>query len=125
MPEAAPRTDAVEDVQAPEEDPILTITDEAAERLAEQMDQQDEVQALRLLAQGGCCGMQYAMAMADREPSDDERAVEANGITIYLDEETLELVQGSTVGWTDGVFGAGFTFENPNVEAEGGSCGCR
>lgn len=119
MPEAA--TDAREAEAQPA---ILTITDEAAAKLDEQMEQDEGIEALRMLVQGGCCGMQYAMAMARREADAGERVVSSNGIDVYVDEEVVELLTGTTIDFEETVFGRGFTVSNPNVD-QGGSCGCR
>jgi iron-sulfur cluster assembly accessory protein len=118
MPEAA-TAETPEAVETP-----ITVTDEAAERLVDEIEGKDDVQALRMLAQEGCCGYGYALAMAKREPEETEHVVDANGVTVYLDDQTLERVRGATIAWTEGVFGAGFTIENPN-EPDEGACGCR
>lgn len=116
MPEAATQeTGTVEDV--------LSITDEAAERLHDELGDQD-AQALRMLVKEGCCGFGYALAMADREAQESEHVVEENGVTVYLDDATLARIEGATIAWNEGVFGAGFTIENPN-EPEDAGCGCK
>ncbi len=87
------------------------------------MAKHDGTQALRLLVQEGCCGFGYAMAMAKREPEDGELHVDANGIDVYVDEATVDMIDGASIAWNEGVFGAGFTIENPN-EPDDASCGC-
>lgn len=123
MPEATTQKDDA-GATAASDSSLLTITDEAAERLEDEMAEHEGTQALRLLVQGGCCGMQYAMAMAKREAEASERVVTSNGIRVYVDEEAVDLIDGTTVDWTEGVFGAGFHVDNPNADAAGG-CGCK
>ncbi len=106
------------------EEPVLTITDEAAERLVDEMDEHEGTQGLRLVVQEGCCGFGYALAMAKRDAEKTERVIEANGVTVYVDEAALDRVRGAEIAWTEGVFGSGFSIENPN-EPEDASCGCR
>lgn len=103
---------------------MLTITDEAADRLKDEMDQHEGTQALRLLVQEGCCGFAYAMAMAKRDPEDGEIHVNSNGVDVYVDEWATDMIQGAEISWTEGVFGAGFAVDNPN-EPDDGACGCR
>lgn len=103
---------------------VLTITEEAAARLEDEMSEHDGTKALRLLVQEGCCGFGYAMAMAKREAEEGERVVESNGVTVYLDEASLDIIQGAKVSWNEGLFGEGFSIENPN-EPEQAGCGCR
>lgn len=123
MPEATTQKDDAGATAASDRS-LLTITDEAAERLTEEMDKHEGTQALRLLIQEGCCGFGYAMAMAKRDPEDGERVVESNGVDVYLDDATLDRVHGAEISWNEGVFGAGFAIENPN-EPEDAACGCR
>lgn len=117
-------TTAQEKATSQEDAPLLTITEEAATRLEEQMSEHEGTKALRLLVQEGCCGMGYAMAMAKREAEEGECVVESNGVTVYLDEANLDLIEGAKVSWNEGIFGEGFSIENPN-EPENAGCGCR
>jgi iron-sulfur cluster assembly protein len=46
---------------------------------------------------------------------------EDKGIRLLIDNSSLPYVQGSTIDFVDGLQGAGFKVENPNVIA---ACGC-
>ena len=46
---------------------------------------------------------------------------EDKGIRLLVDTQSLPYVQGSTIDFVDGLQGAGFKVENPNVIA---ACGC-
>ena len=52
---------------------------------------------------------------------DGDTVVESHGIRLLVDEPSLAYVRGSTVDYLDGLQGAGFKVENPNVIA---ACGC-
>ena len=69
---------------------------------------------------GGCSGFQYAVGF-DTAAEDDDLQWESNGVTIVVDRISLPYLDGSTVDYSDGLIGAGFRFDNPNVAA---SCGC-
>ena len=55
----------------------------------------------------------------DREADDVE--IDSHGVRVVIDPISLPYLQGSTVDYHDGLMGAGFSFENPNVAS---TCGC-
>jgi iron-sulfur cluster assembly accessory protein len=102
-------------------DPIK-LTDKAAEKVKELLAGQPagEEQALRVAVRGGgCSGFQYALAFD--APKDDDHRFEAEGVSVVVDKTSMQFVFGSEVDWVDGLQGAGFAVNNPNVEA---ACGC-
>jgi iron-sulfur cluster assembly protein len=68
---------------------------------------------------GGCSGFQYVLAFDEQRDGDE--VYEQKGITLLVDRESLPYVNGSTIDFVDGLQGAGFKVENPNVVA---ACGC-
>ena len=44
-----------------------------------------------------------------------------DGVAVVVDKTSMQFVFGSEVDWVDGLQGAGFSVNNPNVEA---ACGC-
>jgi len=102
-------------------DPIV-LTDKAAEKVQELLSGQADgaEQALRVAVRGGgCSGFQYALAFD--APKDDDHRFEAQGVSVVVDKTSMQFVFGSEVDWVDGLQGAGFAVNNPNVEA---ACGC-
>jgi len=100
----------------------ISLTDKAAEKIGELLGDQDgsEGQALRVAVRGGgCSGFQYALAF-DR-PADDDHAFEVDGVAVIVDEVSMQFVFGSEVDYVEGLQGAGFQVNNPNVVA---ACGC-
>ena len=67
---------------------------------------------------GGCSGFQYALAF-DEERDGDQ--IYAQDIKLLIDAESLPFVDGSEVDYVEGLQGAGFAVNNPNVVA---ACGC-
>lgn len=100
----------------------ITLTDKAVEKIGEllagQTDSED--QALRVAVRGGgCSGFQYALAF-DRS-KDDDLVFEVDGVSVIVDKVSMQFVFGSEVDYVEGLQGAGFQVNNPNVVA---ACGC-
>jgi iron-sulfur cluster assembly protein len=101
----------------------VTLTDTAAEKIRElvpsgQAGEAD--QALRVAVRGGgCSGFQYALALDAAK--EDDHVFEHNGVAVIVDKLSMQFVFGSEVDYVDGLQGAGFTVNNPNVVA---ACGC-
>ncbi len=99
----------------------IEISDVAAEKLKELLSaQQESDQALRVAVRGGgCSGFQYALALDKRK--DDDNVFEHNGVSVLVDKVSMQFVFGSVVDYVEGLQGAGFAVNNPNVVA---ACGC-
>jgi iron-sulfur cluster assembly protein len=98
----------------------VTITDVAAGKIRDLAAAGEGDQALRIAVRGGgCSGFQYALAL-DAAKSDDN-VFEHNGVSVLVDKVSMQFVFGSEVDYVDGLQGAGFTVNNPNVVA---ACGC-
>jgi iron-sulfur cluster assembly protein len=101
---------------------MVTLTDKAAVKVKELLaaQQGDEEQGLRVAVRGGgCSGFEYALAF-DAQRDDDE-AFETSGVKVLIDRASLQFVRGSEVDYVEGLQGAGFSVNNPNVVA---ACGC-
>ena len=68
---------------------------------------------------GGCSGLEYAMAFAAPEPGDHEMA--DHGVRFYVDDRSLQKLDGSEIDFDDGLTGKGFEIRNPNAQS---TCGC-
>ncbi|RXK51330.1 HesB/IscA family protein [Halorientalis pallida] len=102
----------------------IEVTEPAAEeavRLLESEDMDTDVAGLRLFVQqGGCAGLSYGMRF-DYEPEDEDTIFEHNGLRVFVDEASMNYIEGSVLDFEDGLQGEGFHVENPNVVSE---CGC-
>jgi iron-sulfur cluster assembly protein len=100
----------------------VALTDNAAEKikaLVSSRGNPDE-SALRVAVRGGgCSGFQYALALD--KAKDDDHVFEHNGVAVIVDKLSMQFVFGSEVDYVDGLQGAGFVVNNPNVVA---ACGC-
>lgn len=98
----------------------ISLTEKAAEKVMELRGTGAEEQALRVAVRGGgCSGFQYALAF-DRI-KDEDHVFEDRGVSVVVDKTSMQFVFGSEVDFVDGLQGAGFQVNNPNVVA---ACGC-
>jgi iron-sulfur cluster assembly protein len=100
---------------------MITLTETAVSKIKELLNgQAKEESGLRLAVRGGgCSGFQYALAF-DQEREGDQ-IYEHEDVRVLIDPQSLPFVDGSEVDFVDGLQGAGFAVNNPNVVA---ACGC-
>lgn len=101
---------------------VVTVTDNAAMKIGELIAAEgDSTLALRMAVRpGGCSGFSYEMYF-DSEVDEVDIVEKAGDIRVVVDPESAEMVKGSVLDYKDGLMGAGFAIENPNVTR---SCGC-
>ena len=102
---------------------MVTLTDIAATKIKDYVEGQDKSiddAGLRVgVKGGGCSGFTYSLAIDEQREGD--HIFENNGIKILVDDLSLRYVDESEVDFMDGLTGAGFQVNNPNVVA---ACGC-
>lgn len=99
----------------------LTLSPNAAARVAVIAQKQGKAPVLRLSVQGGgCSGFQYQFGLADDTDAEDA-VVETQGVRLVVDPVSLDLVSGCVVDYVESLGGAAFRVENPNATA---GCGC-
>ena len=99
----------------------IALTPSAAARVATIAAKQGKPAILRLSVEGGgCSGFQYRFGLAEAiEPED--MAVERDGVTLVVDDVSIDLVRGSAVDFVSDLGGQAFKVTNPNATA---GCGC-
>ena len=101
--------------------PPIQLSPNAAQRVATIARKQGKPAILRLAVEGGgCSGFQYRFGLTETVESDDITA-ETDGVTLAVDEVSLDLVRGSVVDYVESLGGSAFKVENPNAAA---GCGC-
>jgi iron-sulfur cluster assembly protein len=81
----------------------------------------EPVGGLRIMVEaGGCAGYKYMMGLVNEAAADDT-VVEREGVKVFVDMKSHELLAGTTIDFVVAIEGAGFTFENPNATS---SCSC-
>lgn len=100
---------------------MVTLTESAAEKLREMIDERGEDEnALRLYVKpGGCTGFSYGMALD--HPGEKDDVYEIRGVSVIVDRESQTLISGSEVDFVDDFEGQGFRISNPNATS---TCGC-
>jgi iron-sulfur cluster assembly protein/iron-sulfur cluster insertion protein len=100
----------------------VNVTDIAVEKIGELIAAEGETGlALRMAVRpGGCSGFSYEMFF-DSEIDDSDIVEDYGSVKVVVDPQSAEMVKGSTLDYKDGLMGAGFHIENPNVTR---SCGC-
>jgi iron-sulfur cluster assembly accessory protein len=101
---------------------VLSLTDAAATKLHELTKEEASPDiGLRVYVySGGCSGYRYGMMLEDA-PTPDDQIMAVNGVKVYVDGNSVSLLQGSQIDYVDTLMGAGFTVNNPNAVA---ACGC-
>jgi iron-sulfur cluster insertion protein len=101
---------------------LVRITTGAAAKVNEirQAEAIEDNLALRLrVVGGGCAGFSYDLYFD--EVAEVDRQCEINGVKVVVDEMSLMYLVGTEIDYVEGLQGAGFKFNNPNVKS---TCGC-
>jgi iron-sulfur cluster assembly accessory protein len=100
----------------------LSLTDAAATKLREltAAETSPEIGLRVYVYSGGCSGFKYGMMIEDA-PTPEDKLLEANGVKVYVDGKSIDLLRGAQIDYVDTLMGAGFTVNNPNAVA---ACGC-
>ncbi len=100
---------------------VISMTDNAARRVAEIAVKLGKPSILRLSVEGGgCSGFQYRFGLADGVEADDITAI-GDGATLVIDPISLDLVRGSAVDFVESLGGKAFQVTNPQAAS---GCGC-
>ena len=102
-------------------EPQISLTENAAKRVAAIAERQRKPAILRLAVDGGgCAGFTYKFELAPSADNEDE-IVETDGVKLVVDPISLDLVRGSAVDFVEDLGGAAFKVTNPNAQS---GCGC-
>ncbi len=101
---------------------MLKITPVAATKINEirQAEAIEGNMGLRLrVVGGGCAGFSYDLYFD--EVAEVDRSFDVAGVQVVVDEMSLMYLAGVEIDYVEGLQGAGFKFNNPNVKS---TCGC-
>ena len=111
-------------VQNPESKslPTVRLTNAGVEHIQRLLKENSmEGYGLRFGVQGGgCSGYSYLLEFEEAAQPEDE-VYTFDGVQVFVNPLHLEYVRGSTITFEDGLMGAGFQIDNPNVKRK---CGC-
>ncbi len=100
----------------------VLITENAGKRIAWLLEQ-EQGRGLKFrvpVSGGGCSGFQYGFSFDDAVNADD-RIFKRHGVTVVVDEVSLDLLDGSEIDFVEELIGASFQIKNPQATS---SCGC-
>ncbi len=98
----------------------VTLTKPAAARIRRRLHEGQDRDIRFGVRKTGCSGFAYVLDFVDQaEPGD--HVFQSRGIRIVVDEDSLSLVDGTTIDLKTDELGEAFIFVNPNASAE---CGC-
>lgn len=102
---------------------MIALTDNAAKKVKEiQSAEGLETQGLRLrVIGGGCSGFSYDLFFDDEINDDIDERFESHGIPLFVDMMSFTYLDGTEIDYVEGLYGAGFKFNNPTAKS---TCGC-
>ena len=101
---------------------IMSLTDAAAERITEIMEDSDKpVIGVRVgVKNAGCAGMAYTLDYVT-EPVVGDDHVSDKGVEVYIEPKATMFLLVTVMDFEESKMSSGFTFKNPN---QTGECGC-
>lgn len=101
---------------------LVTLTENAARRIAELSNGELSPSMLRVSVEGGgCSGFQYKFDLVGDPAAADDIVIERNGARVVIDPVSIAYMTGSEIDFVDDIIGASFKIRNPNAVA---ACGC-
>ncbi len=100
----------------------VTISGVAANKVKELLAKDKlEGHGLRVaVSPGGCSGFVYQMNF-EKDAGKDDVILENNGVKLFIDKDSLEMLRGAEIDYVDQLNESGFKINNPNAKQ---SCGC-
>ena len=99
----------------------ITLTPNAAKHVTAHLAKRGKGIGLRLgVRKTGCSGFAYVVNYADDKVANDLE-FEDRGVKVFVDPESLPLINGTTVDFVKQGLNEAFRFHNPNIKGE---CGC-
>lgn len=103
-------------------DSPLLFSAAAAKKVASLISEEGN-SALKLrvyISGGGCSGFQYGFEF-DESQSEDDLALQRDGVTLLVDPLSLQYLMGAEVDYRESLQGSQFVIRNPNAKT---TCGC-
>lgn len=101
---------------------MISVTDSAKKQAIRLMEDEGDINSfIRVgVTGGGCSGLMYNLSF-DNEEKEGDKAFENNGVKVVVDQKSYLYLIGTTLDYSGGLNGKGFTFTNPNADR---TCGC-
>ena len=104
----------------------ISVSEVAALKLKEVMSDEGQGDSyLRIVVMPGAGGGAQYMLSLEEDVKSTDSIIDASGVGLVVDNESLPLLDGSEIDYVDGLMKSGFVINNPNFLSEGGGgCGC-
>jgi iron-sulfur cluster assembly protein len=101
---------------------IMSLTDAAAERIKEIIEDSDKpVIGVRVgIKDAGCAGQSYTLAYVNEAVAGDDHIAD-KGVHVWVEPKATLFLLGTVMDFEEDILKSGFTFTNPN---QTGECGC-
>lgn len=101
---------------------MVQLTENAVTKVAEILSTQEPKPAgLRIsVVGGGCSGFSYSMAF-ENTPGMLDKTYNFGDLKVFVDQVSMQYLEGAEVDYVETMEGSGFKFNNPNVKS---TCGC-
>jgi iron-sulfur cluster assembly protein len=101
---------------------IMSLTDAAAERVREIIEDSDKpVIGVRVgVKNAGCAGMAYTLDYVTEPVAGDDHVAD-KGVEVFVEPKATLFLLGTVMDFEETKMSSGFTFKNPN---QTGACGC-
>ncbi|MBT8132724.1 MAG: iron-sulfur cluster assembly protein IscA [Gammaproteobacteria bacterium] len=100
---------------------MISLTESAAQRVSSYLTRRGQGLGLRLgIRKTGCSGYAYVIDYAD-DVAEGDLQFESHGVRIFVDPDSLPLIDGTEVDFVKEGLNEAFRFRNPNIKGE---CGC-
>ena len=103
---------------------MLSLTEKAAEKAKDIIACQGTpgLTYLRVnIKGGGCSGFSYDLILDDTVLGEMDEAFESHGVKVVSNSMCLSYVDGTEIDYKEGLYNAGFKFNNPQAKT---TCGC-
>jgi iron-sulfur cluster assembly protein len=103
--------------------PRITLTEEAAKFVRARLEKEGRPNAaLRVgVKGGGCNGLMYVLDYTDEPPRVRDIVYDFYGTKVYIDDKSIDFVDGSSIVYENTLMFQGLKFKNP---LEASTCGC-
>jgi len=100
----------------------FVFTDSAANKVKELIEEEGnpDLKLRVFVTGGGCSGFQYGFTF-DEVASEDDTALQKNGVTLLIDPMSYQYLVGAEIDYTERIEGSQFVIKNPNASS---TCGC-
>ena len=101
---------------------IITLTPKAITKVEDILSKEKSKTAmLRVVAMPSPGGsIQYMFAIEDN-PAENDKIFEFENVKVLIDENSIDMIQGSEIDYIDSIMRSGFVISNPNLA---GGCAC-